>query len=207
MFPLANCRKYISRFQRSNTHYCFSCIYICNCLLERQLWVWFSITLLIPCDFLLWCRDKFLTLLTLNLIARKKNCKFPRFRLWTFPVLTDGPFGVVSATELIGILLFSAYVIWNIIAYIVQEVSTISVYSLPSMRKRYSFKMGCSFTFSYVHKELPFIYSYVCFKNIYYYYYKLLIGYSVNCMLNDEVVASKSKIVHYLAYYDVCILA
>ncbi|KAK7836439.1 ferric reduction oxidase 7 [Quercus suber] len=32
--------------------------------------------------------------------------KTPRFRLWTFPVLVDGSLGVVSAAELIGIILF-----------------------------------------------------------------------------------------------------
>ncbi|CAM8904071.1 unnamed protein product [Rhodiola kirilowii] len=30
--------------------------------------------------------------------------KRPSYRLWTFPVFVDGPFGVVSATELIGIM-------------------------------------------------------------------------------------------------------
>lgn len=65
----------------------------------------------------------------------KKNRKFPRFHLWTFPVLVDGPFGVVSAAELIGILLFSAYVIWNIVSYIIQSHGNISRFSLSSMEK------------------------------------------------------------------------
>ncbi|ONK57799.1 uncharacterized protein A4U43_C09F4210 [Asparagus officinalis] len=65
----------------------------------------------------------------------KKNTKFPRFRLWTFPVLVDGPFGVVSAAELIGILLFSAYIVWNIIAYIIQSHDMLSGFSLPSKMK------------------------------------------------------------------------
>ncbi|KAL0012952.1 hypothetical protein SO802_000021 [Lithocarpus litseifolius] len=39
--------------------------------------------------------------------------KTPRFRLWTFPVLVDGPLGVVSAAELIGIILFIVCVVWD----------------------------------------------------------------------------------------------
>ncbi|CDP11668.1 unnamed protein product [Coffea canephora] len=35
---------------------------------------------------------------------KKKVSKIPRFSLWTFPVLVDGPFGVVSAAEMIGLL-------------------------------------------------------------------------------------------------------
>ncbi|KAF7801287.1 ferric reduction oxidase 7, chloroplastic-like [Senna tora] len=56
----------------------------------------------------------------------KKDSKRPTFRLWTFPVLVDGPFGVVSATEMIGIVLFSAYVIWAIYNYTLGALSLIS---------------------------------------------------------------------------------
>ncbi|XP_026663849.2 ferric reduction oxidase 7, chloroplastic-like [Phoenix dactylifera] len=65
----------------------------------------------------------------------KKNSKFSRFRLWTFPVLVDGPFGVVSAAEFIGILLFSVYVLWSITAYTIQADSLISKFPLPSKEK------------------------------------------------------------------------
>lgn len=65
----------------------------------------------------------------------RKDSKFPRFRLWTFPVLVDGPFGVVSAAEFIGILLFSAYVLWSISAYAIQSSSLISKFPLPSKEK------------------------------------------------------------------------
>ncbi|KAL5993188.1 hypothetical protein ACLOJK_014111 [Asimina triloba] len=65
-----------------------------------------------------------------------KKPKFPRFRLWTFPVLVDGLFGVVSAAELIGILLFSAYVIWALIAYSVQIHHLISEFQLTFKEKR-----------------------------------------------------------------------
>ncbi|KAB1213025.1 Ferric reduction oxidase 7, chloroplastic [Morella rubra] len=40
----------------------------------------------------------------------------PRFRLWTFPVLVEGPFGVVSAAEFIGIILFVVFVLWTLYA-------------------------------------------------------------------------------------------
>ncbi|XP_045804561.1 ferric reduction oxidase 7, chloroplastic-like isoform X3 [Trifolium pratense] len=59
-------------------------------------------------------------------IPEKKSSKYPRFRLWTFPLLINGPFGVVSATEFIGIIIFLAYVIWAFSAYAVQALATIS---------------------------------------------------------------------------------
>ncbi|XP_073014051.1 ferric reduction oxidase 7, chloroplastic [Typha latifolia] len=68
---------------------------------------------------------------------KKKNLKSWWFRLWTFPVLVDGPFGVVSAAEFFGILLFVIYVIWTITAYTLETSSLISKFSLPSMQKWY----------------------------------------------------------------------
>lgn len=59
-------------------------------------------------------------------LHEKKNSKRPSFRLWTFPVLVDGPFGVVSATEFIGIVLFSAYVIWAVYAYTMRALEFVS---------------------------------------------------------------------------------
>ncbi|KAA8536665.1 hypothetical protein F0562_029143 [Nyssa sinensis] len=59
-------------------------------------------------------------------LQEKKTSKYPRFRLWTFPVIVEGPFGVVSAAELIGILLFSVYIIWAVSAYTVQNFSILS---------------------------------------------------------------------------------
>lgn len=35
----------------------------------------------------------------------------------TLPVLVDGPFGVVSASEFIGILLFGVFIVWAACAY------------------------------------------------------------------------------------------
>ncbi|CAL5401911.1 unnamed protein product [Camellia sinensis] len=60
-------------------------------------------------------------------LREKKDKKIPRFRLKTFPVLVDGPFGVVSAAELIGILLFVVFVIWAVYAYTV-----VNIIMLPS---------------------------------------------------------------------------
>ncbi|WJX27420.1 ferric-chelate reductase (NADH) [Trifolium repens] len=59
-------------------------------------------------------------------IPEKKTSKYPRFRLWTFPLLINGPFGVVSATEFIGIVIFLAYVIWAFSAYAVQALAALS---------------------------------------------------------------------------------
>ncbi|PON78701.1 Cytochrome b245, heavy chain [Trema orientale] len=56
--------------------------------------------------------------------SKKKSS--PSFRLWTFPVIVDGPFGVVSAAEFIGILLFVVYVIWAVYAYTLRALSMIS---------------------------------------------------------------------------------
>ncbi|XP_020571375.1 ferric reduction oxidase 6-like [Phalaenopsis equestris] len=65
----------------------------------------------------------------------RNNYKFPRYRLWTFPVLVDGPFGVVSAAELIGIVLFAAYVFWSLAAYIVQSQGMIEGSSITLKEK------------------------------------------------------------------------
>nr|XP_008394229.2 ferric reduction oxidase 6-like isoform X2 [Malus domestica] len=56
---------------------------------------------------------------------KKKTSQNPSFRLWTFPILVDGPFGVVSAAELIGILLFVVYTMWSVSYYAVSILGTI----------------------------------------------------------------------------------
>ncbi|XP_061988853.1 ferric reduction oxidase 7, chloroplastic isoform X1 [Rosa rugosa] len=63
-------------------------------------------------------------------LHEKKTSSYPSFRLWTFPVLVDGPFGVVSATELIGILLFIAFVVWAVCSYTVRILNSLSADSL-----------------------------------------------------------------------------
>lgn len=69
---------------------------------------------------------------------RKKTSKHPRFRLWTFPVLVDGPFGVVSAAEFIGILLFVGFIFWAVYAYTMRNISLLSEFQVPSKEQRYN---------------------------------------------------------------------
>ncbi|KAK9076948.1 hypothetical protein SSX86_005283 [Deinandra increscens subsp. villosa] len=58
----------------------------------------------------------------------KKKPKHATFRLWTFPVIVDGPFGVVTAAELIVILLVVVYVIWAVSVYAIQNYNLIPYY-------------------------------------------------------------------------------
>ncbi|XP_078434582.1 ferric reduction oxidase 7, chloroplastic-like [Wolffia australiana] len=58
-----------------------------------------------------------------------KGRRFARPRLWTFPVLLDGPFGVVSATEFIWIVLFAAFILWGFVASINQAASFTKILS------------------------------------------------------------------------------
>ncbi|KAK9669770.1 hypothetical protein RND81_13G153500 [Saponaria officinalis] len=68
-------------------------------------------------------------------IQEKKTSKQPSFRLWTFPVLVDGPFGVVTAAEFIGILLLAVFIFWACAKYAVSDWDLISNLELPSFRK------------------------------------------------------------------------
>ncbi|KAJ8420196.1 hypothetical protein Cgig2_021666 [Carnegiea gigantea] len=58
--------------------------------------------------------------------VQEKKASRPRFRLWTFPVLVDGPFGVVSVAEFIGILLVAVFVIYGCAAYVIRNWHWIS---------------------------------------------------------------------------------
>jgi ferric-chelate reductase len=69
--------------------------------------------------------------------ARKRKLRSLSFRLWTFPVLVDGPFGVVSAVEFIGIVLFIVFVVYSMTYYAVDAVSLVSKFDIPSMTERY----------------------------------------------------------------------
>ncbi|KAF7143696.1 hypothetical protein RHSIM_Rhsim05G0110400 [Rhododendron simsii] len=69
--------------------------------------------------------------------CRMKSSKRPGFRLWTFPVLVNGPFGVVSAAELIGILLFLIYVIWAVYAYTLVNFKALSEFQLTFQEQCY----------------------------------------------------------------------
>ncbi|KAL3515803.1 hypothetical protein ACH5RR_022705 [Cinchona calisaya] len=71
-------------------------------------------------------------------LHEEKVWKNPRFSLWTFPVLVDGPFGVVSAAEMIGIILFSLYTIWAVCVYAIRDYNLLSwfeSFGLPSKAK------------------------------------------------------------------------
>ncbi|KAK8987158.1 hypothetical protein V6N11_055470 [Hibiscus sabdariffa] len=65
----------------------------------------------------------------------KKSIKKPGFRLWTFPVLVDGPFGVVSAAEFIGIILFVVFVIWAMYAYTLRNLNLFIKFEVPDADK------------------------------------------------------------------------
>ncbi|PON38498.1 hypothetical protein PanWU01x14_312280 [Parasponia andersonii] len=57
--------------------------------------------------------------------SKKKTSRYPSYRLWTFPVIVSGPFGVVSAAEFIGILLFGVYIILAVYANTLQTLKLI----------------------------------------------------------------------------------
>lgn len=78
---------------------------------------------------------------TLAIIHRKKASKRPRFRLWTLPVLVDGPFGVVTAAEFIGIVLFVVFIFWAVYAYTMRNISLLSEFHLPTEEQRYNILM------------------------------------------------------------------
>ncbi|KAL5856332.1 hypothetical protein ACOSQ3_003790 [Xanthoceras sorbifolium] len=65
-------------------------------------------------------------------LERKKTSKHPRFRLWTFPVLVDGPFGVVSAAELIGIVLFVVFIFMAVYVYTIRNFNLLEEFQVPT---------------------------------------------------------------------------
>lgn len=66
-----------------------------------------------------------------------KTLKRPALRLWTFPVLVNGPFGVVNAAEFIGILLVIIFVIYGCAYYAIHTWNAISTYQWTDFYKRY----------------------------------------------------------------------
>ncbi|XP_047341427.1 ferric reduction oxidase 7, chloroplastic-like [Impatiens glandulifera] len=63
-------------------------------------------------------------------LPEKKISKSPRFRLWTFPIIVDGPISVITASELIGIFLFLAYVVWASSVYLLKNFHIVLSYEL-----------------------------------------------------------------------------
>ncbi|XP_058089935.1 ferric reduction oxidase 6-like isoform X1 [Magnolia sinica] len=77
---------------------------------------------------------------------KTKKPRILRFRLSTFPVIINGPFGIISAAELIGIIVLAAYLIWAFSAYTMQNHRLISKMPVTSMEKRYlmlEYSGGC----------------------------------------------------------------
>ncbi|CAK9322007.1 unnamed protein product [Citrullus colocynthis] len=55
----------------------------------------------------------------------KKNGKEkPRWRLWTLPVVVEGPLEVVTAAELVGIMVVLGYVFWAVYSYTLRMLAT-----------------------------------------------------------------------------------
>ncbi|XP_071701202.1 ferric reduction oxidase 7, chloroplastic-like isoform X2 [Rutidosis leptorrhynchoides] len=67
---------------------------------------------------------------------QEKKKKTASFRLWTFPVIIDGPFGVVTAAELIGIVLFGVYIIWAVTAYTITNISLLPLFEVTDAGER-----------------------------------------------------------------------
>ncbi|XP_031103586.1 ferric reduction oxidase 6-like [Ipomoea triloba] len=65
----------------------------------------------------------------------KKAGKGASFRLWTFPVLVDGPFGVVTAAEMIGIVLFAVFTIWAVVMYTIQNNKILAEFDVALKEK------------------------------------------------------------------------
>lgn len=68
-------------------------------------------------------------------VHARKSWRFPQFRLWTFPVLVDGPFGVVSAAETLGIFVVVVYVIWAFYAGAIRNIGILPRFEMVDMSK------------------------------------------------------------------------
>lgn len=80
-------------------------------------------------------------------MVRGREKQTPRFSLGTFPVLVDGPFGVVTVAELIGILLFVVFVLWAVYSYTLVNLEILPSYgSLTPGEKRYLDPLTFSFS-------------------------------------------------------------
>ncbi|XP_073126651.1 ferric reduction oxidase 7, chloroplastic-like [Henckelia pumila] len=64
--------------------------------------------------------------------GKKSTTRYPGFRLKTFPLVVEGPFGVVSAAESIGIVIFITYVIWAICKETSNNLNLLASLDLPS---------------------------------------------------------------------------
>ncbi|XP_047938124.1 ferric reduction oxidase 7, chloroplastic-like [Salvia hispanica] len=68
--------------------------------------------------------------------GKKSSGKQARLRLWTMPILVDGPFGVVSAAEVIGIAVFTTYIVWSFYAEMVKNFEVLAFKHMPTHEER-----------------------------------------------------------------------
>ncbi|PHT92302.1 hypothetical protein T459_00184 [Capsicum annuum] len=87
-------------------------------------------TIFDPASFMVWKDEAF------EIWSSKKTAKRPKFRLSTFSVLMDGPFGVVTATEMIGVIHFSVYIVWAVIMYTIQNVDLLSSFHADNVKEK-----------------------------------------------------------------------
>ncbi|XP_073308633.1 ferric reduction oxidase 7, chloroplastic-like [Primulina huaijiensis] len=91
----------------------------------------------------------------------KKASRYPGFRLKTFPLFVQGPFGVVSAAESIGIVIFITYVIWAFCKETSNNLNLLALLDLPSkekcawMLKHTGLRLGLIGLFSLIFLFLP----------------------------------------------------
>ncbi|KAL5789081.1 hypothetical protein ACOSQ2_003969 [Xanthoceras sorbifolium] len=71
-------------------------------------------------------------------LERMKTSKHPRFNLWTFPVLVEGPFEVVSAAELIGIVLFVVFIVMAVYVYTIRNFKLLEEFQVPTKEQSVS---------------------------------------------------------------------
>ncbi|CAI0438447.1 unnamed protein product [Linum tenue] len=78
---------------------------------------------------------------------RKQNStrKYPRAQLWTFPLIVGGPLGVVSAAELIGVVLFVGYILWALYFFTVRNLADLSTFKLTSAQFWYTVSTSIKF--------------------------------------------------------------
>ncbi|XP_071731267.1 ferric reduction oxidase 7, chloroplastic-like isoform X2 [Rutidosis leptorrhynchoides] len=76
---------------------------------------------------------------------QKKKPKNASIQLWTFPVIVDGPLGVVTAAELIVILIVVVYIIYSISVYAIQNYNLIPYYESQGKRNAMLKRTGLRF--------------------------------------------------------------
>lgn len=60
--------------------------------------------------------------------CRGRRAEASSLSLWTHPVIVNGPLGVVSAAELLVVVLFLCYFIWAFVNYMIVDFETALTY-------------------------------------------------------------------------------